>query len=644
MSSVAAEGAPTAVDGVAVDGTAFTSCPEWFPWWQVDLGHDALIEGIDLTNSDTDPDRLRLFSLLVSQDGQHWSSVWSKVDHTPIGGPGAVFAVRLAQPARGRFVRVRADGHMALDIGGCAVLGVESYIPWEELPVPVPPTGAARRVAFSVLFAETDAYLFRLIDNFLARTDDNCVLFVNFPAARTIPPEALTLSDRVVVFNGPTPREKWGNTLLVGHLECFARARATTPAFGWFCTIASNSLFIKPFDLVATLEQVAQGHKVPAAAERSYDNDMNVPVGTVPDNATWMWIHLQGTQSLHPYLREEMGLETLSVTQIEGLFASMADWSLVYERLPAIFGMTPHLQPQFYMALEESLPVTIFNRFGSGLYTHICYMFWRGARVAGVDDVLALPHRLPAHLAMLKWFDRNPDDPATTLVTHEWGRAFTQLFDEARTLSPMAALKRRLLLRRLEDALRAREVYAPLSPLWSDARTALPTLICTARDLEVTRRMVSLAALNPAVTREDAAFVFLEGLNDRIQLSVEITPTADGDRLFIACGAGTAPPDGLDEVETLVGYLYLSPLVNAALFRVSVDVEPDAEQRRVTSRLVVHDATGYHVVTPDVVEITTEGQHHYIAARSPDPQGHVWIGLPLYRQQAVTCIIAACPS
>ncbi len=74
---------------------------QYQPWWQVDLGSDRAIGGVKLFNrTDSNPERLSNFDLLVSNDGVSWN--------VAAGNPGpANLEFPLPPGTHGRYVRVQ---------------------------------------------------------------------------------------------------------------------------------------------------------------------------------------------------------------------------------------------------------------------------------------------------------------------------------------------------------------------------------------------------------------------------------------------------------------------------------------------------------------------------------------------------------
>ncbi len=107
--------ASLAVDGVtpsAVAGNFSHTAYQAQPWWRVDLGASQEIGQVVLWNrGDCCADRLRDFTVSLSEDGVNWSTTRSFP-----GSAGALTVADFAR-ARGRYVRVRLNKTEFLHLG-----------------------------------------------------------------------------------------------------------------------------------------------------------------------------------------------------------------------------------------------------------------------------------------------------------------------------------------------------------------------------------------------------------------------------------------------------------------------------------------------------------------------------------------------
>ena len=98
-------------------------------------------------------------------------------------------------------------------------------------------------------------------------------------------------------------------------------------------------------------------------------------------------------------------------------------------------------------------------------------MFWhrfnhQGSGRVTIDDLLSLG-RYPAHLCLMKWFERDADAVETAAVTKPWGQVL--LAGQAAAAAGAGVrdrLSQRLLLQEMANSLRAGEVVRPFAGSW----------------------------------------------------------------------------------------------------------------------------------------------------------------------------------
>ncbi len=117
----------TATNGILTGRCQFHTDHEEQPWWIVDLGRAAQVDGIILHNrADDSWDRCRLFSLSASTDDVEWPVIHSQ--ETPLsfgnGITGDPFLFRLEQPVLARYVRVILLGTNFLHLDQVEVTGL----------------------------------------------------------------------------------------------------------------------------------------------------------------------------------------------------------------------------------------------------------------------------------------------------------------------------------------------------------------------------------------------------------------------------------------------------------------------------------------------------------------------------------------
>ncbi|GBQ84103.1 discoidin domain-containing protein [Asaia krungthepensis] len=607
----------------------FCSAPEWFPWWQIELSSVARINGFTIEGLHTEQGQPPLLTALISDNGKDWLPVWTQPLHEPEDPER--FTVGFARIRTARYFRLRADsfGILAFDrlvfdllepVGGeqSAADAIElAHIQAED-----------SRVVFSTLFNESDAYLAHYVDNFLAFTPENVCLALNFPAGRVIPSELARRDPRVHIFNGQVKREKWGHTLLMGHIESYETARAIFPDFRYFATMASNALLVRPFDPASAIEQLPLASRVPVACERAYELDQEVDPVDPTYHGTWMWHHLRNSEGTGAYLKDRMGLTTVSVTQIEGLFARREDWELIQERRSLIMGLEKYISFENFMALEELLPTSIFNRFGSGQYTHISRVLWSGTRLATVDDLLEMAPKLPAHLCSMKWFDRSPGAQSTAAVTTDWGRALL-CKAQAKTMN-LARFQETTLATRLVEEMRKAECFGPLTDRWWRHSVQGQTgFRWSVRDIPCQRQRVDIDIPELAPSRMAPAYLFLESTGQLVSVALSMQENDEGETTLRLTASATAEDGGAVSGVHLQGYLYLSGMQGSTVFRMTVPKD-GCIPHDILSRTVFYDEYGYTVGFADRLDRIEGAEQHYFVRHAHDAGGDVWIGLPVF--------------
>ncbi|MDR6181877.1 discoidin domain-containing protein [Asaia bogorensis] len=620
----------------------FQSGRQWFPWYQIDLAKQMRIEGLALKGLQGDERQPPLFSVLVSDDGLRWLPLWTQALHEPDNARD--FDIRFSRVFAAQHVRIRADAYGQLSFNSLNLMAASTT--GDELSLGdtfsmIERQAADTRVVFSTLFNESDAFLGRYIDNFLAFTPENVCLALNFPTGREIPASLARISPRVHIFNGQTKREKWGHTLMIGHIEAYEEARSVFPDFRYFATMASNGLLVRYFDVAAAIMQLPLASPVPVACERAYELDQDVDPTNPTYHGTWMWHHLRNSEGLGQYLKNQINLDRISVTQIEGLFARREDWELVQERRSLITELEKFSSFENFMALEELLPTSIFNQFGSGEYTHICRVLWSGTRETTVDDLIDVVPRLPAHIAAMKWFDRAPIAQSTMAVTTDWGRALLyRAHDEHPSL---ARFQETTLISTLLARVSQAERFGPLTDKWwnSEAR-GRRGFRWSMRDIRCERQQIfpEIPALCPS--RVAPAILFMEATSQLVSISIAMHETGDGETtLRLSCSAVSqdgAPVSGIH----LQGYLYLTGMQGSSVFRMTMRqdrcVPPD-----ILSRTVFYDEFGYTVDYADRLERTHDTERHYFVREARGEGLQVWIGLPVFCNATAEVSLAVGP-
>ena len=624
----------------------FQTAAEWFPWWQVDLEELCVISNVVLYNSSFWPGRARMFSILVSQDGQTWKDVFSKTDHSVFGdNDDTAYKVVFPEPVIGRFVRVRLDNWDHLHLKSVRVYGEPCRA---TLSTNTPETLLSSPegvVVFATNYNEEDRFLPVYIDNFLNFTSENCHIFINFPKSRQIPTDILTPNPRVHVFNGVIERKKWGGTLLLGHMESYGEALRTLGKIDYFCTCASNGLFVRPFDFTAAVRRLELKDEAPVGMTRHYLID--VPLDDVPRGEAWVWDNLQEAENFREYLIKEADVLFMSINQIEGLFAPSEEWGTLYERINILKRCDEYfLNPtQKTLALEEFLPVTFFRSFGSGRFTNICHMLWEPIREVAFPELLEFVRKLPIHMCQVKWFSRDPDSTPTAALSHAWSRALLETLSNEET--PEAYHDRflnRVLTQSFSDAVRKNEVYTPLTRLWrSDARWGRVQWIYSSLLPQGEKTKVSPAFPGTPMQEDGISSAWVlsaDPMHDGLQYEAVVAEEPSNTTLSLQVsreGEGF----GRHEWGDTRAILFLSPLAGekAQVFRLSLRRPFEHAHEQLMHNVRRSDGRS-NFAWPLIMQEDEGNMRHFYFLRPQNHKGEIWIGIPAFLRTSISMELA----
>lgn len=618
----------------------FESNCEWFPWWQINLHNITSINGIEIENWHLEEHQLPLISILASLDGNAWVPIWTQAFHEiKIKNNITIHFPKIIDT---KFIRIRYDGYGILkftnikpiisNINGQLISDIYEYTLAKSKKI---------NVVFSTLYNESDEYLPLYINNFISYTPKNAFLIINFPPDRIIPQYLKNINPRVHIFNGNVERQKWGNTILLGHIETFEISKKIFPNFTHFVSMASNALMVNKLNITQILLQLSLNTRIPIASERAYERDLDIDVLNPTYHGTWMWHHFRSVKGLGEYIVNKGQLDKLSATQIEGLFASRKDWELINERRSLIEGLTPYISNDYFMAFEECIPISIFNKFGSGKYTYICHMLWRQARQATINDLLYMVPNLPQHLCALKWFDRSTTNQATLIVTSDWGRQLLSLATSPCDINHFVTANS---LKSFLEVIKSKESYGPLSNhWWNNEDFGKIGLHFDLKDTLCVRDILNIPIPNINEFDNNPLYLFLEGTNHILTLSLTIYEKENGNTLLkYTCSAkdeNLTPISG----SHLEAYLYLSPMIKNTIFCLTSS-KKNIDQEHNLSRIVLYDEFSYAIYSPEREEITKNIEKKYFVHHNKSHDKFVWIGIPIYSNVCIEVELSIGPN
>ena len=480
------------------------------------------------------------------------------------------------------------------------------------------------RVVFSALYAESDAFLDTFIGNFLLFTGPEALLLINLPPGRALPERPTPIGDRVRLFNGRITRAKLGHTLLAAHIESLRFASDLLGTFDYFCPMASNSLFVRRFDL--------------AAAERSLDaltslRPITVLLDDVPDE--WCWRTVERDGRLVPFLRTRWGLDIGCSFQIEGNLAGRDDWMEVGRRLDEVLETPGLASPPLPFPVEEILPAIVFNNFGSGRHIRICHISWaRGpAAPLTVTDVIRDLWALEPEICMAKWFERSATDPTTAALSTGWSAALLdELSRPVATIPQERRLISRLLLEELARSLREREGFEPITQRWWP-HPALDgdRMLRFRRTLTADLHGFALDDTLTLPSGDAAAYVIREEMDRPLDLEIRIEQMTGA--VHIVAGPPIAVPEPHDPAPAPAGYLYLAPLAGTARTAIRFRVPEAVGSDKPFSRLMIRDAKGLSQLSERHRARSAGYTEAYFMIADLDVSGGFWLGLPFFHGQ-----------
>ena len=493
---------------------------------------------------------------------------------------------------------------------------------------------------FSLLFNEEDSFLDVYISNFLFYTGEDCLLIVNLPPGRLMMTRSSS-SDRVVCINGAVKRQKWGETLLAGHLETLGYALQRWPEAGFFCTLASNSLFVRMFDVDACTAEL-----------RTRIHSAQIRVTDLPQD--WHWKDLAKCDLLLSSISCDLGLTHLSQNQIEGFFASADDWKSVLSYFDKICALGPMILPGTNIPLEEILPSSIISRFGSGRFLNACHNFWDrykeyGGRVR-ISDLLSLTV-YPSYVSIMKWFDRREAAPVTAAVTLPWSQHFLLANRDSGTRRHSARkLLNRMLLEQFTFDLRVSEKYEALSrDWWRGSRDAGCHLAIHQASLVARRQRLSFTGWHSGLAPEAEPYVLLEDTGHRVNLIAEIVAGSAGyDRVDVACSGDQA--DQTAQNSALEGYVYFELVRHADVQCFRLRMASSSEQAERSSRRVVIVRDGdYQVVEyQHKTKYDHYTEYYFIDENAPSTAAQYAFGVPFFMGEKLSilcdCLMHTAPA
>ncbi|MBS1039147.1 discoidin domain-containing protein [Gluconobacter cerinus] len=619
----------------------FHTDAEWFPWWQVDLEQLCLISEVIIYNTAFWPSRARMFSILVSHDGQTWREIFSKTDHCVFGDNDEnAYKVVFSQPITGRFVRVRLDNwdyfHLkSVRIYGEQSPGIRSTEESGDFSLSLEKT-----VVFATNYDEEDNFLPIYISNFLNFTSKNCYIFINIPKHRKIPTNILSPHPRVHIFNDTFECEDRGFAQLSRYMASYGEALRVIDKIDYFCTCVSNGLFVRFFNLDEVIRRIELKNDAPVGMTRQYLT--NVSTVDFLKNESWIFEKVQDPRSFVKFISDDINISYISTNQIEGLFAPSEEWMLLYERMNLIKKSDYYFSnfKKENIAVEELLPVTFFRSFGSGSFTNICHVLWDPVREITFPELIEFVKKLPAHMCQAKWFSRDPESKPTAAISHTWSRALLNTLTNIETPKTYREqFLTRVLTQGFSDIIRKSEVYTPLTRLWrSDARWGRVQWICSSL-LSLNEKTILSPAFSGTPMHGDSApaawVLYVNPTCDNLQYEAVVAEEPSATTLSLHVNR-EGEASGRHEWGETRAILFLSPLAgeNAQVFRLSLQKPFEISHEKIMYNVRRFD--GYSdFAWPFIMQEDERDMRHFYFLRPESHKGEVWIGIPAFLRTSI---------
>ncbi|MGY2050519.1 hypothetical protein [Methylobacterium sp. JK268] len=397
-------------------------------------------------------------------------------------------------------------------------------------------------VLFSCIFAEDIDFLKLYIQNFLHFTDDACGLVINLGRDDDLSPLG-DVPPRIRIHVGATPRSKVGPTLLIGHLENLDLAERQGSTFAYFCTLASNALFVRR----------TRACDIPGAMTLGAGDPFACSIDRLPDD--WHWPSVASDTAFVAYCRSA-GFASLRMSQIEGLCASRSDWNRIAAHRPFLDDAARREVQTF--PYEEILPATVLTAHPTVRFGILCYNFWERFATSGgavrFDDLLRPAESRDAPSSMrgtrvcaMKRFQRDPADPLTAFLCGSGAAAHLDAIHDIASRGPDDPVG--LFYREALQALLTHREAVDLFSLWRANGSAEAICLYADAACPPARRIEAL----PAPAGNAAPYLYFEGVTDVYGIAIDVAWDGRSHVLRSRC----RPAGSGGDLGIIVAYLYV---------------------------------------------------------------------------------------
>lgn len=449
-------------------------------------------------------------------------------------------------------------------------------------------------IVFSCLYNENTNFLKPLISNFLAFTDNKCILIINLGKHYKSTPEMPMETDRVFFHNGETTREKVGPTLLSGHIENIDFLEKHAISFEYFCPIASNSLFFRSFKRIETIEKL---HK----QKRRKASTINLQ--SLPEK--WHWPKFTNKENALQHLKNNWDIEYLHNNQIEGYLASKKDW----QQVKLVHDNSIHTWNELKAPLEEVLPSTVIHTIGSGQTLTIAKVnFGRkeseGGQFVKFNDIFQ--NTSEEHICIWKWFQRDISNHETFMVCNPAGQAILKSIQDERVTLMELEILQSAIRHNIKNALQNHIEKNLISANFEANSTIFEESILA------NRKKIQLHNNKSS----ENSFVLLENTNENLFISIRTT----SDRLEITCKTAN------NTSKQIQGFIYI-PIADSSRFEIKTSDIDKSEENLMNQKFIIYDTKKYSKIS-NIFKYEHENGTDYIA-RIDNESASNWLGIPI---------------
>jgi len=408
------------LEGLILESNSHFSQSTWFPYYIFDMKRKINFNSLNIDGFIGET--IQKLLIYISEDGKNFSLV-KIIEEFNYSSNNHIFSLDKIY-INIRYIKLASSSFSFLYIKKLLCDEIKNEIK-NEIKSEIKSENTNTCV-FSCLYSEDSNFIEPYIENFLKFTDENCYLILNlgdrYEYEYSYIEDINKNNKRIFIYYGTIERAISGETLLRGHIESFNKAKTYLKTFNYFCTIASNSLFVRKFSLETVVDTFKFAVKNPISTDRSYEDDVDVDKDfkNLKPSHSWTWRSLIESEEIQTTLEEILDTDKYHASQIEGMFCSYNAWNYISNLDNKIKNIENCKGKYDFLPLEEMIPSSIlFEKFPNE-QTNICYVLWKsGRRSVDINSLCDLVPFLPQHISLIKWFGRSPHDSAVNFINSD---------------------------------------------------------------------------------------------------------------------------------------------------------------------------------------------------------------------------------